>query len=217
MKVVHLHSVGSTQDECFRLLRDGEPVAVRADVQTAGRGRFGRLWHSPPGGLWLSIGLVDVDGLACSLAGPVAVCRTVTRFIPRKAVIHPPNDVILDQRKLAGVLVEVRGNLVVTGFGLNVYQEVFPEDIKAISLVQAGGEGFNLDLLANGLMGDFADLLAGGMAGLLGAYQENLGPLGKEVVVNGTRGVLSSVSERGFLVGERTIGFGEFSGMEVVG
>jgi BirA family biotin operon repressor/biotin-[acetyl-CoA-carboxylase] ligase len=102
--------------------------AVVAEKQTKGRGRHGREWISPEGGIWMTVilrpppSLKPLDGLP--LVGALAVCQALSkkgRFIPK---VRWPNDVVLDHLKLAGVLVEAKivGNVpayLLLGLGLN--------------------------------------------------------------------------------------------------
>lgn len=108
--------------------RDG--TVMCAELQHAGKGRRGRQWHSVLGGslvfsvLWrFESGLLSLGGL--SLAAGLAVARAVNRHSRHKARLKWPNDVLVDYRKLAGILVEVQGDpygdaFAVVGIGLNV-------------------------------------------------------------------------------------------------
>src|SRR5690242_14315739 len=109
---IELDTVGSTQDELRALAAAGAPAftSVRAEEQTAGRGRRGRRWTAPHGSsLLCSILLRPVgrpEGLgALSLVGGIAVCQAVATcgVEPR---LRWPNDVLVGGRKLAGVLPE---------------------------------------------------------------------------------------------------------------
>src|SRR5262245_8491550 len=124
---VELGRVGSTQDELRALAAAGAPAftAVRADEQTAGRGRRGRTWSAPAGtALLVSILLrpgrpADELG-ALSLVGGLAVCEAL-RTTGTRPRLRWPNDVVVDGRKIAGVLPElVEGPAVVLGVGVNV-------------------------------------------------------------------------------------------------
>ncbi len=122
----------STMEAAHRLAGGGAPhgAAVAAREQTGGRGRRGRAWASPPGGLWVSVvlrppGGVAPDGLALRVG--VAVVERLGRQYPALSplAIKWPNDLLLDGRKAGGILSEARweaGTLawVVVGIGLNV-------------------------------------------------------------------------------------------------
>ncbi len=142
-----LESVGSTQDECHRLAAEGAPdgTAVWARRQSAGRGSRGRPWRSPEGGLWLSVlrrspapGL-DCLSLRVGLA-VAAVLETVGRVPP--IALKWPNDLVLRDRKVGGILCEARWQgdrlgWVAVGLGLNVANPA-PADLEppATALVE---------------------------------------------------------------------------------
>lgn len=102
----------------------GEGTAVLALEQSAGRGRLGRRWASPPGGLYLSLVLRPdlrmerwpLIGLACSL-GAAAAAEAHAGAPVR---VKWPNDLLLDGRKVGGILIEVAGDAAVCGIGLNI-------------------------------------------------------------------------------------------------
>ena len=122
-------SIGSTSDRLKELARGGAPewTVVLADVQTGGRGREGRTWVSPPGGLYLSVLLrprVEQVGAAAARGrcrggrggGRARACATELKW---------PNDVLASGRKLAGILAEAASGpagveWVVLGIGVNV-------------------------------------------------------------------------------------------------
>lgn len=106
--------------------------AVRSDRQTAGRGRFQRSWVSDEGGLWLSM-VLPVTGAAARLlplAAGLAVCDAVQACGLRDIRLRWPNDVLVSERKLAGLLIDqfVPG-LAVAGVGLNVNNSPEEHDV----------------------------------------------------------------------------------------
>lgn len=131
-------SCGSTQRLLDRRL--GEGAAAVCDEQTAGRGRLDRAWSAPPGtAILCSVLLEPPAGRAVaqlSLVGGLAVAEIVERATSAKAGIKWPNDVLLDDRKVAGVLAEAAGGAVVLGVGLNVNQE--EEDLPRDAKVEPG-------------------------------------------------------------------------------
>ncbi len=97
--------------------------AVRADTQTAGRGRFQRKWVSDEGGLWLSavVPIRRPNGWFLPLLAGLAVCDVARGLGVENARLRWPNDVMLLERKLAGVLIDqFTPGLAVMGIGLNV-------------------------------------------------------------------------------------------------
>ncbi|MGQ9524266.1 MAG: biotin--[acetyl-CoA-carboxylase] ligase [Armatimonadota bacterium] len=147
--IVVLSQTGSTNDVCRHLAEAGSiPVAVVADHQTAGRGRFGRSWTAPPGKALLFSVAIPHDRLPYGVAalGPAALLAVVDA-VRDTAVLHAlakwPNDVVVGGRKLAGVLIENHDRFAVVGVGVNVWQapEDFPPDLRAsaTSVFASGG------------------------------------------------------------------------------
>jgi BirA family biotin operon repressor/biotin-[acetyl-CoA-carboxylase] ligase len=131
---LYRESCESTQ-ELFGADAPEGAVAV-CDEQTAGRGRRGSSWAAPPGtSILMSILLHPPAGRRLpelSLVGGVATALTVERATGLSAQIKWPNDVMLNRRKVAGVLADADGNTVVLGIGLNVNQtrDELPADAK---------------------------------------------------------------------------------------
>ncbi|HEX9894649.1 MAG TPA: biotin--[acetyl-CoA-carboxylase] ligase [Gemmatimonadales bacterium] len=125
-------SLPSTMDTAHALAARGAPhgTAVAAREQTAGRGRRGRSWHSPRGGLWLSVICrpAEASGMEyLSLRVGLAVADALERLLPGlpRLTVKWPNDLLLGGRKLAGILCEARWESgkpawVVAAVGLNV-------------------------------------------------------------------------------------------------
>ncbi len=127
-------SLGSTLDRAHALGADGAPAGtvVLALEQTAGRGRDGRTWHSPPGGVWLALLLrpralpLGIVSIRAGLVLADVVDELAGRPIAR---LKWPNDVFLNDRKLAGVLCEGRWQgdrlqWLAIGLGVNVLNEI---------------------------------------------------------------------------------------------
>ena len=148
-----LKEVGSTNDLALEAGRRGavEGSVWAADRQTKGRGRYGRAWESAhPLGLWMTV-LLRPDWLAqapprLTLVASVAAARAVEKTISRACSIKWPNDLVVDGRKLGGILIEtaldLEGRLfAAVGIGVNVHQQEndFSDAVrgKAISLIQA--------------------------------------------------------------------------------
>lgn len=135
MTLHRLQATPSTQDVLHDLAASGAPAgtAVVAEVQTLGRGRRGRGWESPRGGLWLSVLLRPGDAPAIevlSLRVALAVAAALERMVPGMVVhLKWPNDLILSGRKLGGILCEARwqGTMpgwVAVGVGINVTNQI---------------------------------------------------------------------------------------------
>lgn len=125
--LVHVHETGSTNDRARELAIGGAPhgTVVVAEHQSAGRGRQGRTWSAPPGrALTLSVLVRPQQGRMelLPLAVALAVCEACEAIAPVSCQIKWPNDVWIDGRKVAGILIEARPRegWAVLGIGLNV-------------------------------------------------------------------------------------------------
>ena len=206
--------VGSTNDEAAPLARQGAPegTTVIAQVQTGGRGRRGRTWHSPAGGLWLSLVLRPrlareqwpLLGLAAS-AGAADAVGEVARLPVR---VKWPNDLLVEERKVGGVLIETSGTAAIAGIGINanVPPGVLDPKIGGISLLARLGHPVDLVELACAVLGRFEwhyDLLHRDPEALLGRWREHDVTLGRQVRVWGAQdleGVAEDVDSRGALL-----------------
>lgn len=146
MNIIALESVDSTNSELVRMCADG-PVApwtvVVAGEQTSGRGRLGRMWQSDPGaGMWASVA-VDLNGCLNSqwlpLVAGLSLCTVVSEFTGVEVGVKWPNDVMLGDRKLAGILTEALPGTdkYVVGMGLNFDSDVYPGAVGVRELMPA--------------------------------------------------------------------------------
>lgn len=136
--LLYMKETPSTNKEALRWAKEGAPsgALVIADAQTMGRGRLGRSFFSPEGGLYMSL-IVDMDlcraGALTTLAA-VAVLRGVQAVCGKTLSIKWVNDCILHGRKVCGILAEGISGMqpprAVIGIGINVMPCDFPEDIK---------------------------------------------------------------------------------------
>src|SRR5215213_11363204 len=142
---------------------------VIASEQLQGRGSRGRPWHSPPGGLWLSALYrpSSTGGLELlSVRVGLAVARALDPHVPSPVRLKWPNDLMLDGRKLGGILCEARWQgatlgWVAVGVGLNVQNSIGPElRTSAISLVEVT-PGVRSEDVLQPVAGAIADLELG--------------------------------------------------------
>jgi BirA family biotin operon repressor/biotin-[acetyl-CoA-carboxylase] ligase len=141
--MVFLDETTSTNDEAKGLAAEGaaEGTVVLAKVQTAGRGRLGREWYSPQGGVWMSVILKpDPDRVIqkITLLAGLTVAKTLRTFYKINAVLKWPNDVLVGDKKICGILTEgtfegERPLYVVVGIGLNanIDEEALPEELRS--------------------------------------------------------------------------------------
>jgi BirA family transcriptional regulator, biotin operon repressor / biotin---[acetyl-CoA-carboxylase] ligase len=133
---LHYRSIDSTNRRARELAGAGAPdgTLVTASEQTAGRGRQGRTWTATPGRALLCSVVVRDPPRLLPLAAGVAVAETVESVGGGRALVKWPNDVLVDGRKVAGILVEGRPQegWAVVGIGLNVALRVddFPPELQ---------------------------------------------------------------------------------------
>lgn len=143
-RVEVVEETGSTNADVAARARAGEPpgLVLVTEVQTAGRGRLGRTWSSPPrAGLTFSALLTAPPSPWVPLLAGVAVCRALADAAGVEARLKWPNDVLVGDRKICGILAEVAAGWVVLGVGLNVSTrpEELPPDRPATSVLLEGG------------------------------------------------------------------------------
>jgi BirA family biotin operon repressor/biotin-[acetyl-CoA-carboxylase] ligase len=206
---VHLRRTGSTNDHARRLATTGAPhgTVVTAAEQTAGRGRQGRSWLAPPGSaLLVSLVLRDPPPLL-PLAAAVAVAETAEAVSGPgvSAAIKWPNDVLVDERKVAGILVEARPQegWAVLGIGLNVAVRL--EDLPTALRATAGTLGrerADVETALEALLAALERILAHDAAAILEAWRERDVLAGREVAWSGGQGTAAGVDGEGRLVVE---------------
>ena len=139
--------VSSTQKIARNLANEGveEGTIVVADQQTNGRGRMARVWYSPKGtGIWMSMiirpNLPINQTPQLTLLTAVAIVQAIEELTPLKPEIKWPNDIMLNGKKLVGILTELQAEAdqvhsVIIGTGINVNQKIedFPEDLQKIA------------------------------------------------------------------------------------
>jgi BirA family biotin operon repressor/biotin-[acetyl-CoA-carboxylase] ligase len=217
----HFRSTDSTNERAKELALAGAPggLVITAEEQTSGRGRRGTDWFAPPGSalLYSAIArpLAAGDAPLLPLAVPLAVCEAAEAVAPVRCAVKWPNDVWIDERKLAGVLIEARPDegWAVIGVGINVAipLEEFPPELRetAISLIPTDAEGGLPAAGAASLrdtLGTLNDLLGGWLEAseeeILSAYRARDVLAGRRVSWDGGEGVVKQVDERGHLVVE---------------
>jgi len=138
--VICFGEVGSTNDVAFDSARqaDSDGLVVLAESQTSGRGRIGRTWHGEPmSNIMMSVLLLDdrqeLHLGALTVAGGVAVAEGIDEYVGLPTRLKWPNDVLLDGKKVSGVLTEARRiagrQAVVVGMGINVNSCPPPEQV----------------------------------------------------------------------------------------
>ncbi|MCR4429821.1 MAG: biotin--[acetyl-CoA-carboxylase] ligase [Tepidanaerobacteraceae bacterium] len=153
-RIYYYSTIDSTNTQAKKLGQQGVPhgTLVIADEQTGGKGRMGRSWLSPAReGIWISAilkpQLMPFDAPKLTILTAVAAAEAIRDKIGILAEIKWPNDILIEGKKVCGILTEMSAeldavNFVVIGIGINVNNDFFPEEIrdKAISLKMAAGE-----------------------------------------------------------------------------
>jgi BirA family biotin operon repressor/biotin-[acetyl-CoA-carboxylase] ligase len=215
-----LGTVDSTQAEASRLAAVGAPegTVVTASHQTAGRGRRGRQWLDAEGeSLLMSVVLRPPvpPGQAprLSLVGAVAMVDALRASAELRASIRWPNDVMVGDRKICGMLPEAvtsaPGALdhLVLGIGLNVNQAAFPEPVRALATsvcMETGREsdvGEMMESVLSALDRWYTRFLAAGIAGVREAWLERSQSIGRRARAgDGREGLAVDLADDGALV-----------------
>ncbi len=204
-----------------------EGTLVVAERQTAGKGRRGKSWVSPPGdGIWMSLVLrPDIEPFRVSmitLAVALSVSAGIEEVCGLKTQIKWPNDVIVSGKKICGILTELSAeydaiHYVIVGIGINVNTSQFPEELKdmATSLYLESGEKWKRSPIIASIM-KWMDryyeifLRTGGLSELREEYTEKLANMGRQVVVlesKGTyEGICRGINQNGELLVEKPDG-----------
>jgi BirA family biotin operon repressor/biotin-[acetyl-CoA-carboxylase] ligase len=206
---VHHRLTDSTNERARELATAGAPhgTLVTADEQQAGRGRQGRAWSAPPRSAVLMSVVLRSFGETLPLAAAVAVCEA----LPVEARIKWPNDVWIDGRKVAGILVEGRPQegWAVLGIGLNVTTTDFPPELAstATSLALAGAAGTVDEALA-ALIASLNAWLPRRSEDVLAAWRSRDALLGRTIRwENGSKeGIAGGIDGSGALVVETASG-----------
>ncbi|MBS7633660.1 biotin--[acetyl-CoA-carboxylase] ligase, partial [Candidatus Bathyarchaeota archaeon] len=162
-RIIFLHETSSTNDLAKELAALGSPegTVVLAEAQTKGRGRLGREWVSPKGGLYFSVilrpRLAANETAKLVFAAGLAVVEALDQLYCLKAETKWPNDVLVNGRKVCGILSETSiknklADFVVVGFGVNAnfsVKKTLPEPLweNATSLLAELGRKIELDAL----------------------------------------------------------------------
>ncbi|NLG37153.1 MAG: biotin--[acetyl-CoA-carboxylase] ligase [Clostridiales bacterium] len=220
-----LHSVDSTNAEIKRWAEEGAPhgAVVAAEEQTAGKGRHGRSWLSAPGdGLTMSLllrpAMQPAEVQRVTLAAAAAVTEALEGLFPdTQFKIKWPNDILIGDRKVCGILTELSAAAEVTywiviGIGINVRGTPgsMPEAIRdTAGTLQQTGQTADRAALAAAVLGAFESLWdewmeSGSFDGVLRRYRAHMAYEGRPVRValnsQSLEGVLSGVDDEGRLL-----------------
>jgi BirA family transcriptional regulator, biotin operon repressor / biotin---[acetyl-CoA-carboxylase] ligase len=200
---LHLRETASTNDRARALAAAGAPhgTLVTAGAQTAGRGRQGRTWSAPPRrALLMSLVLRAPDRML-----PLAAAVAVAEAAGPRAAIKWPNDVLLHDRKVAGILAEARPQegWAVLGIGLNVAVRPgdLPEELRATAAT-LGLEPRDVEAVLARVLGALERALALDTAALLDAWRARDALREREVAWAGGTGRAAGIDGDGRLIVE---------------
>lgn len=211
-------TTSSTQDAVWDAAAGGasEGYVCVADEQTAGRGRHGRAWIAPRGTALLVSVLLRLPARIASGVPFVAGLATLDVLDKRsvRALLKWPNDVLVDGRKVAGILVESRTRpggselAVVLGLGMNLRVDAFPAGVIATSVHRLIGAAPDRERILHewleALAVRLADLEAAGLSTVLAAWRARAVGLGQAVSVQMASrtidGIAEDVDENGALI-----------------
>jgi len=169
-KEVYFYEQTDSTNNCIRkLAKEGkkEGVVAVAEIQTAGKGRRGKGWQSPKGtGIWMSMlltpNITPPEAPVLTLLAGLAVCRAIRQQTGLTAMIKWPNDILISNKKICGILTELYAEMdsvhfVITGIGINVNTEVFPEELQktATSLKIEKGESISRKNMIKAVIEEF--------------------------------------------------------------
>jgi BirA family biotin operon repressor/biotin-[acetyl-CoA-carboxylase] ligase len=200
-KVCSYKSLKSTNETAKDLARGGEKEGsmVISEEQTGGYGRFGRAWYSPEGGLWFSLILFPEipahKAPLLSLIASLSVVEAIRNSVSLNPLIRWPNDVLINEKKVCGILSEFEigendTSFIIVGIGINVNQTAFPPDLEEIStsIHKELGQSTSRLLLLQELLWRFEEnytgILRGEEKNLIERIKDYSSLMGKRVTIN---------------------------------
>ncbi|OPY30068.1 MAG: putative biotin ligase [Methanocella sp. PtaU1.Bin125] len=215
-RVVHLNTTGSTNTVARQMAEEGveEGTVVIAETQTRGKGRLGRKWITKPGGVWMSVILKPDIGPAHAAGITLLAAVSVTKALREagaEAVIKWPNDVLVSDKKICGILTEMSAetdavSFIVLGIGVNVNND--PPLETATSLKAELGHEVNrvkfVQSLLESLEEDYLTFKERGFEPILWSWRRYSDTLGRPVEVTyqdeTIQGIAQDVSASGALI-----------------
>lgn len=224
-RIYSFKKTDSTNTSAYNLAEGGEPEGsvVFAEEQLRGRGRFRREWISPRGGIYMSLilrpGLEPVNTARITLSAAVAVTEAIREITNLQARIKWPNDILVNKRKVSGILTEMKAQqdeieFVILGIGINVNNSAGDLPEGASSLKDESGETVSKVGLAKkmlGLLEGYYLKIQDGFSGVIEEWRKLSDTLGRRVKVHAHGRVLEGqaldVDENGGLIVRLDSGF----------
>lgn len=224
--ILFFEKIDSTNIYAKKLAKEGvfEGCVVVADVQEKGRGRKDRSWSSPEGGLWFSVILYPrippENAMIITMAASLSVVEAIIKNTGSKPVIKWPNDVLVNGKKICGILTELDAemdqiNYAVIGIGINVNNSISKElyDIATSLKIQMKKNCSRVELLAdilNNFDKNYSYIKSGDFKFIRDAWFLHANIIGKKIQVNREKdrmvGVVSDIDESGCLILKTDIG-----------
>lgn len=219
-KIYFFKKIPSTNLYAKQLVKDSieEGTIIVADVQTHGRGRKNRYWHSPTGGLWFSVVLypnIPADrGMLITMASCVSVAQAFKKITGINPEIKWPNDLLFNGKKTCGILTEIDADLdkinyIIVGIGINVNNDI-DEELKkiAISLKQVTGVEISLINLLRSILQhldlNYNKLILGDFNSIKKLWLSYSSIIGREIQVEDekivTRGEVIDIDDSGYII-----------------
>lgn len=222
-EIFYYDTIDSTNTRAKQLAEEGYPegTLVVASSQESGRGRRGKCWESPAGsGVYMTLILkptIDPNNASMlTLIAALAAAVSIAKSTGVPAGIKWPNDIVMQGKKVCGILTEMSAqfdyiNYIVIGFGINVHNESFPDEIKetATSIYQETGQHINRARLVEETLEQFEQryaiyLKTEDLSGLMGEYNAILVNMCRDVRVLDPKdpfeGKAMGITDRGELI-----------------
>ncbi|MCF8090990.1 MAG: biotin--[acetyl-CoA-carboxylase] ligase [Desulfotignum sp.] len=194
-RIFYFPQVATTMDKARELARQGVPhlSCVVAEHQTHGRGRLNRIWESGPGGLWFTLILVPDTppplAYLYNFAASLSLSLTLETLFGRDVRVKWPNDLLLNGKKLVGLLSEIETQadmirFLLVGIGINVNNTPASDSFAAISLQQALGRPVSRKKILVEFLRQFTALTRDmDPAAIMGAWKKRTATIGARVRV----------------------------------
>jgi BirA family biotin operon repressor/biotin-[acetyl-CoA-carboxylase] ligase len=191
-EVIYYPTIDSTNTQAKRLINDGKTntMLLICDEQTAGRGRQGKSFYSPPlTGIYMSYVMHPMvqmqNAVTATTAAAVAVCKAVEKLTDKKPKIKWVNDVYLDGKKICGILTEAVTDFetgtvtsVIIGIGMNIKTIDFPDDVENASCLNASVK--RADLIS-AITNELAHICGGNYDNFIDYYRQHSMIIGEKI------------------------------------
>ena len=210
--IIKVCETKSTMDLAKKLFEAIEPpFIVVADIQKAGRGQHGKVWHSPEGGLWFTEAMEITTPLGLSTYISIPIMRVLKKYL-KSVKLKWPNDILVERKKIAGILIEIKGSTAFIGIGINVENKV-PDQIKNTAISIDEKTKLDKSKIFNEIIEEQENLnnifLERGFRHFKEEYKKNLIFINKEVVIKTDqiiKGIVKDITDNGELIVENSKG-----------